>query len=58
MLRFLGRKLFTSAKPAVLKDPVLEKSGFKNKNLYRNLRFPFKKKKRNYFLRKIKKIQS
>lgn len=38
MLRFLGKKLFSSAKPANLKDPVFEKVGLKNKVFYRNLR--------------------
>ena len=38
MLRLLGKKFFTSAKPAVFKDSVLEKAGLKNKNIFRNLR--------------------
>jgi len=37
MLRFLRKVSFSSAKPMVLKDPILEKAGFKNKNIYRNL---------------------
>lgn len=37
MLRFLGKKLFSSAKPAVIKDPVFQNVGLANKVLYRNL---------------------